>query len=96
MLTLLIKGNLFNKSDRLPLFYNNLLNKNVMGISFLKKIIDFHPSNGVFPIFAMKFQRRHWLEDFAWRVERVKQKFRLSSVSFLSVYLFSVLQRAIN
>jgi hypothetical protein len=38
----------------------------------------------------MKFQRRHWLEDFAWRVERVTQKFRLSSVSFLSVYLFSV------
>jgi hypothetical protein len=38
----------------------------------------------------MKFQRRHWLEDFAWRVERVTQKFRLSSVSFLSVYLFPV------
>jgi hypothetical protein len=38
----------------------------------------------------MKFQRRHWLEDFAWRVERVTQKFRLLSVSFLSVYLFSV------
>jgi hypothetical protein len=38
----------------------------------------------------MKFQRRQWLEDFAWRVERVTQKFRLSSVSFLSVYLFSV------
>jgi hypothetical protein len=37
-----------------------------------------------------KKKRRHWLEDFAWRVERVTQKFRLSSVSFLSVYLFSV------
>jgi hypothetical protein len=55
-----------------------------MGISFSP--FDFHLSNGVFPIsFAMKFQRRHWLEDFAWRVERVTQKFRLSSVSFLSV-----------
>jgi hypothetical protein len=38
----------------------------------------------------LKKKRRHWLEDFAWRVERVTQKFRLSSVSFLSVYLFSV------
>ena len=65
--------NTFNKkSDRLPLFYNNLLNKISMGISFFKK------------------KRQHWLEDFAWRVERVTQKFRLSSVSFLSVYLFSV------
>ena len=32
--------------------------------------------------FAMKFQRRHWLEDFAWRVERVTQKFRLSRCLF--------------
>jgi hypothetical protein len=30
----------------------------------------------------MKFQRRHWLEDFAWRVERVTQKFRLSRCLF--------------
>jgi hypothetical protein len=35
MLTLLIKG--INKSDHLPLFYNNLLNKISMGISFKKK-----------------------------------------------------------
>jgi hypothetical protein len=65
-----------------------------MGISFLKKKSNFHLSNGVFPMagyaFAMKFQRRHWLGNFAWRVERVTQKLRLSSVSFLSVYLSSV------
>jgi hypothetical protein len=30
----------------------------------------------------MKFQGRHWLEDFAWRVERVTQKLRLSSCLF--------------
>ena len=110
-----------------------------MGISFFfkKRFSPFELS------FAMKFQRRHWLEDFAgkprsasegrlqldggflkneaihsyknksncqiepmkitlpshceathfaWRVERVTQKLRLSSVSFLSVYLFSVVQ----
>jgi hypothetical protein len=37
MLTLLIKGIEIIKSDRLPLFYNNLLNKTSMGISFFKK-----------------------------------------------------------
>ena len=41
----------------------------------------------------MKFRRRHWLGNFAWRVERVTQKFRLSSVRFLSVYLSSVVTR---
>ena len=40
--------------------------------------------------FPIKFQRRHWLGNFAWRVESVTQKLRLSSVSFLSVYLSSV------
>jgi hypothetical protein len=38
----------------------------------------------------MKFQRRHWLEDFAWRVERVTQSSGYRGVCFLSVYLFSV------
>jgi hypothetical protein len=59
-----------------------------MGISFKKKAIcTFRTAFSL--SFAMKFQRRHWLEDFAWRVERVTQKFR--GVCFLSVYLFSVL-----
>jgi hypothetical protein len=60
-----------------------------MGISFLKKaIFTFRTAFSL--SFAMKFQRRHLLGDFAWRVERVTQKLRLSSVSFLSVYLFSM------
>jgi hypothetical protein len=88
MLTLLIKG--INKSDHLPLFYNNLLNKISMGISFKKKRSNFHISNGISLSFAMKFQWRHWLGNFAWHVECVTQKLRLSSVSFLSVYLSSV------
>jgi hypothetical protein len=77
MLTLLIKRN--NKSDRLPLFYNNLLNKIPMGISFLKKKAIFTFRTAFSLSFAMKFQQRHWLEDFAWRVT---QKFRLSSCLF--------------
>jgi hypothetical protein len=61
-----------------------------MGISFFfkKAILTFRTTFSL--SFAMKFQRRHWLGNFAWRVERVTQKLRLSSVSFLSVYLFSV------
>jgi hypothetical protein len=62
-----------------------------MGISFLKKKAIFTFRTAFSPSFAMKFQRRHWLEDFAWRVERVTQKFRLMSISFLSVYLSSVI-----
>jgi hypothetical protein len=61
-----------------------------MGISFFFKKAIFTFRTPFSLSFAMKFQRRNWLEDFAWRVERVTQKFRLSSVSFLSVYLFSV------
>jgi hypothetical protein len=61
-----------------------------MGISFFKKKAIFTFRTAFSLSFAMKFKRRHWLEDFVWRVERVIQKFRLSSVSFLSVYLFSV------
>ncbi len=58
-----------NKSDRLPLLDNNLLNKISMGISFfLKK--RFSPFKRHFPYtFAMKFQRWHWLGNFAWSVE---------------------------
>jgi hypothetical protein len=62
-----------------------------MGISFKKKA-TFTFRTAFSLSFAMKFQRRHWLEDFASRVERVTQKCRLSSVSFLPVYLFSVVQ----
>jgi hypothetical protein len=50
-----------------------------MGISFFKKKAIF---KSVSLSFAMKFQRRHWLEDIAWRVERVTQKFRLSRCLF--------------
>ena len=40
-----------------------------MGISFLKKK-RFSPFERRFPYaFAMKFQRRHWLGNFAWRME---------------------------
>jgi hypothetical protein len=39
-----------------------------MGISFFKKaIFTFRTAFSL--SFALKFQRRHWLEDFAWRVE---------------------------
>jgi hypothetical protein len=60
---------------------------------FLKKS-DFHLSNGVFPIFCyMKFQRRHWLEDFAWNLRgRRDTKIQVIEVSVSSLYyLFSVL-----
>jgi hypothetical protein len=61
-----------------------------MGISnfFLNVIFTLRTAFSL--TFAMKFQRRHWLEDFAWRVEGVTQKFRLSSVSFLTLYLSTV------
>jgi hypothetical protein len=56
-----------------------------MGVSFKKKGY-FHLSNGVLYLsFAMKFQRRHWLEDFALRVERVTQNSGYLGVCFLSV-----------
>jgi hypothetical protein len=42
-----------------------------MGISFLKKKAIFTFRTAFSLSFAMKFQRRHRLEDFAWRVERV-------------------------
>jgi hypothetical protein len=60
------------------------------GYLIFKKKAIFTFRTAFSPSFAMKFQRRHWLKDFAWRVERVTKKFRLSSVSFLSVYLSSV------
>jgi ABC-type long-subunit fatty acid transport system fused permease/ATPase subunit len=53
-----------------------------MGISFLKKKAIFTFRTAFSLSFAMKFQRRRWLEDFAWRVERVTQKFRLSRCLF--------------
>jgi hypothetical protein len=53
-----------------------------MGISFKKKEAIFAFRTGFSLSFAMKFQRRHWLEDFAWRVVRVKQKVRLSRCLF--------------
>ena len=53
-----------------------------MGISFLKKKAIFTFRTAFSLSFAMKFQRRHWLEDFAWRVERVTQKLRLSRCLF--------------
>jgi hypothetical protein len=40
-----------------------------MGISFLKKKAIFTFRTAFSLSFAMRFQRRHWLEDFAWRVE---------------------------
>jgi hypothetical protein len=53
-----------------------------MGISFLKNKTIFTFRTTFSLSFAMKFQRRHWLEDFVWRVERVTQKFRLSRCLF--------------
>jgi hypothetical protein len=51
-----------------------------MGISFFLSIFTFRTAFSL--SFAMKFQRRHWLDDFAWRVEGVTQKFRLSRCLF--------------
>ena len=65
-----------------------------MGISFFKKKAIFTFRTAFSLSFAMKFQRRHWLEDFAWRVERVTQKFRLSRCLFpLCISLLCGLQR---
>jgi hypothetical protein len=61
-----------------------------MGISFFKKK-RFSPFNQpAFSLsFGMKFQRRHWLEDFAWRVEPAWKACHKNSgyrgVCFLSV-----------
>jgi hypothetical protein len=64
------------------------LNTISMGISFKKK--RFSPFERPFSLFfAMKFQRRHWLEDFAWRVEPAWNAWHKNSgyrgVCFLSV-----------
>jgi hypothetical protein len=64
-----------------------------MGISFKKKS-DFHLSNGVFPMLLL----RNFSEVTGWEIlrgawkqrVRVTQKLRLSTASFLSVYLSSV------
>jgi hypothetical protein len=78
---------LFNKKKSIKLIayrYSTIIYwTKLPWVSHILKKSDFHLPNSVFPTFAMKFQRRHWLEDFAWRVERVTQKFRLSRCLFL-------------
>ena len=69
-----------------------------MGISFFKKK-RFSPFERRFSYlftFAMKFQRRHWLEDFAVACgtrDTIKNS-GYRGVFFLSVYLFSVTKRS--
>jgi hypothetical protein len=56
---------------------------------FLKKKAIFTFRTAFSLSFAMKFQRRHWLEDFAWRVEPAWKAWHKNSgyrdVCFLSV-----------
>jgi hypothetical protein len=64
-----------------------------MGISFFLKKAIFTFRTAFSLSFAMKFQRRHWLEDFAWRVEvrgTRDTKIQVIEVSVSSLYISSL------